>query len=185
MSKKTGHNTGMVRRLTNDKKAGIVAEFVRGEAKGCAPTVVSLARAFGVSRPTIYTVLEEAGIVFPRPRRNGPALSNSDGACGAPLSETVGAHAELMVPGGGVANRDRVIELARKGLNPTQIAREIGIARQNVYLHLPEELRPRAVKRNEAVMQPLSETIGAHASPMVPEAAPGQQEAAENAANQS
>jgi len=81
--------------------------------------------------------------------------------------------------------RDRVIELARKGLNPTQIAREIGIARQNVYLHLPEELRPRAVKRNEAVMQPLSETIGAHASPMVPEAAPGQQEAAENAANQS
>jgi transposase-like protein len=105
----------MVRRLTNDKKAGIVAEFVRGEAKGCAPTVVSLARAFGVSRPTIYTVLEEAGIVFPRPRRNGPALSNSNGT----------------------------------------------------------------------FMQPLSETIGAHASPVVPESEPGQQEAAENAANQS
>lgn len=81
--------------------------------------------------------------------------------------------------------RERVIELARNGLNPTQIAREIGIARQNVYLHLPEELRPRAVKRNEADMQPLSETIGAHAKPMVPELGPGEQEAAGSAANQS
>ena len=155
-----------------------MADYLKALAFRKENSPAQIARRYGISTAYLYRLVSK------HEKENGLEPTTTSRPA-RPLSETVGAHAELMVPGGGVANRDRVIELARKGLNPTQIAREIGIARQNVYLHLPEELRPRAVKRNEAVMQPLSETIGAHASPVVPESEPGQQEAAENAANQS
>ena len=143
-----------------------------------------IAATVGVNRRTVERWLKKwpGGLAHPQ-------------AVVSPLSETVEADTSPTVPDRNEASevasgkepgiRARVIALAKQGHNVTQIAREIGIARQNVYLHLPEELRPRAVKRNGADVTPLSETIGADASPMVPEAAPGQQEAAENAANQS
>lgn len=143
-----------------------------------------IAATVGVNRRTVERWLKKwpGGLAHPQ-------------AVVSPLSETVEADTSPTVPDQNEASevasgkepgiRARVIALAKQGHNVTQIAREIGIARQNVYLHLPEELRPRAVKRNEADVAPLSETIGAHADPMVPELGPDEQEAAGSAATQS
>ena len=164
-------------------KEFLEAREIKARYKGEA-----IAKRHGISRARLYQLVDD------HEKGNGPVLTNSNGTEVSPLSETVEADTSPTVPDRNEASevasgkepgiRARVIALAKQGHNVTQIAREIGIARQNVYLHLPEELRPRAVKRNEAEMRPLSETIGAHAMPMVPEAEPGQQAAVESAATQ-
>jgi len=76
----------------------------------------------------------------------------------------------------------------RKQNSPEQIAKRHGMSKAYLYRLVSQfeqenGLEPTTTTRPEVT--PLSETIGAHADPMVPEAEPGQQAAVESAATQS
>ena len=76
----------------------------------------------------------------------------------------------------------------RQKNSPEQIAKRHGMSKAYLYrlvskFEQENGLEPTTTTRPEVT--PLSETIGAHASPMVPESEPGQQEAAGSAATQS
>ena len=81
----------------------------------------------------------------------------------------------------------RVKKLVANGSSVIRACKKVGIPRATFYYHVTghEMKKLRALADDGAEVTPLSETIGAHASPVVPESEPGQQEAAENAANQS
>ena len=81
----------------------------------------------------------------------------------------------------------RVKDLVASGFPVNRACKKVGIPRATFYYHVTghEMKKLRALADDGAEVTPLSETIGAHAVPMVPEAEPGQQAAVESAATQS
>jgi hypothetical protein len=78
--------------------------------------------------------------------------------------------------------REHVRHLHGLGVPKTKIAATVGVNRRTVERWLKKW--PGGLAHPQAEVTPLSETIGAHAKPMVPEAEPGQQAAVESAATQ-